>query len=87
MEMVKSLLERIIAANRRTLDYYSAVLYFYEVRLHEKNKTDLSLREYLLDSYNKSCVRVDEIGQSTLLNLLLRNYLRDNHLDAAYNLI
>ena len=30
---------------------------------------------------------MDEIGQSTLLNLLLRNYLRDNHLDAAYNLI
>jgi 26S proteasome regulatory subunit N3 len=41
----------------------------------------------LLESYNKACVRSDEIGQSTLLNLLLRNYLRANQIDAAYNLI
>jgi 26S proteasome regulatory subunit N3 len=32
-------------------------------------------------------VRGDEIGQSTLFNLLLRNYLRYSHLEAAYNLI
>lgn len=32
-------------------------------------------------------MRGDEIGQSTLFNLLLRNYLRHSHLEAAYNLI
>ena len=87
MELVKNLLERIIGANRRTLDYYSALLYYHFTRLHEKNNSDSNIREYLLESYNKACVRCDEIGQSTLLNLLLRNYLRDNQIDAAYNLI
>lgn len=57
------------------------------MRIHEKNGTDLSQREVLLDSYNRSCVRADEIGQSTILNLLLRNYFRHNHYDAAFNLI
>ena len=32
-------------------------------------------------------MRSDEIGQSTLLNLLLRNYRRHSHIDAAHNLI
>lgn len=41
----------------------------------------------MLEAYNKACVRVDEISQSTLLNLLLRNYLKHNYIDAAFNLI
>ena len=38
-------------------------------------------------AYNRACVRVDEASQTTLLNLLLRNHLKHNHIDAAYNLI
>ncbi len=62
-------------------------MYFFFMRLHEKNGTDLDQREKLLDAYNHSCVRNDELGQATLMNLLLRNYLRHNHIDAAHNLI
>ena len=47
----------------------------------------MTIREFLLEAYNKACVRADEISQTTLLNLLLRNYLKHNHIDAAYNLI
>lgn len=81
------MLEKIDAANRRTLDVYGSIMHFYLVRLHEKNGTDLEIRESLLDAYNRACVRSDEYGQSTLLNLLLRNYLRYSHIDAAHNLI
>ncbi len=62
-------------------------MYFYFARLHEKAGTDLDQRETLLDAYNRACVRNDELGQSTLLNLMLRNYLRHSHIDAAHNLI
>lgn len=87
LEGVKDLITRIDAANRRTLDAYGALMYFYFARLHEKNGTDLEQRETLLNAYNRACVRSDEIGQSTLLNLLLRSYLRHSNIDAAYNLI
>lgn len=81
------MLAKIDNANHRTLDAYGALMWFFFVRLHEKDNTDLEQREKLLDAYNRACVRNDEIGQSTLLNLLLRNYLRHNHIDAAHNLI
>lgn len=74
-------------ANRRSLDNYNSLLYYYFVRIHEKRGNDLEIREGLLDAYNRACVRDDGIGQSTLMNLLLRNYLKHNHIDSAYNLI
>lgn len=44
LEGVKDLIARIDAANRRTLDAYGALMYFYFARLHEKNGTDLEQR-------------------------------------------
>ncbi len=44
LEAVTELLARIDTANRRTLDAYSALMYFYFVRLHEKSHTDLDQR-------------------------------------------
>lgn len=84
---VLELLGRIETANRRNLDHYSALLYYYFSRIHEKKGTDQNIREQLLEALNRACVRSDEIGQSTIFNLLLRNYLRYSHLEAAYNLI
>lgn len=87
MNLVNQLLQTLTNANRRSLDNYNSVLLGYFSRIHEKRGDELSIREILLDAYNKACVRADEISQSTLLNLLLRNYLKHNHIDAAYNLI
>ena len=69
------------------MDNYSAILYFYFFRIHEKNNTVVSIREFILESYNRCCVRMDEMGQATLLNLLLRDYLATNQIEAAFNLI
>jgi hypothetical protein len=81
------LLAKIETANRRSLDNYSALLYYYLARINEKRGGDLAIREQLLEALNRACVRGDEMGQSTIFNLLLRNYLRHSHLEAAYNLI
>lgn len=62
-------------------------MYYYFSRIHEKKGSDQNIREQLLEALNRACVRSDEIGQSTIFNLLLRNYLRYSHLEAAYNLI
>lgn len=81
------LIDRITQANRRTLDVYSALLQYYIVRINEKRGTELEIRAGLLEAYNRACVRGDEISKCTVLNLLLRNYLRQNHIEAAHNLI
>jgi 26S proteasome regulatory subunit N3 len=87
LSLVSNLIEVISNANRRSLDNFNAVLLGYYSRIHEKMGDEITIREFLLDAYNKACVRVDEISQSTLLNLLLRNYLKHNHIDTAFNLI
>lgn len=45
---VGELLNRIETANRRNLDHYSALLYHFLARIHERQGTDLSIRETLL---------------------------------------
>lgn len=45
-----------------------------------------SIRTQLLKAYRTACVRRDESGQAMILNLLLRNYLKDNLIDAADSL-
>lgn len=87
LAIVRELLDKIVAANRRSLDNYGAILYFYYFRIHEKGNNFGAIREYILESYNRCCVRLDEIGQVTLLNILLRDYLAHNQIEAAYNLI
>jgi hypothetical protein len=62
LQLVTELLEKITVANRRSLDNYNALLYYYFVRIHEKKGSDVEIREQLLDALNKSCVRNDEIG-------------------------
>lgn len=85
--VVEDLLNKCTIANRRSLDQYTASLYHYWARIEEKRGKDEENREQLLEALNRACVRTDETGQCVLLNLLLRNYLRHNQLEAAYNLI
>jgi 26S proteasome regulatory subunit N3 len=80
------LLERIRTFNRRSLDQFSSKAFFYYSLAHEKvNRLD-TIRPTLLAFYRTSCVRRDEMGQAVLLNLLLRNYLEYNLVEAAHTL-
>jgi 26S proteasome regulatory subunit N3 len=45
------------------------------------------IRSSLLAAHRTACLRHDEIGQATLLNLLLRNYIHYNLFDQAFKLV
>ena len=69
---------RIKQFNRRTMDSLAARVYFYYSLAFERFGSFEDARETLLALYRTSALRLDEIGQETLVNLLLRNYLHYN---------
>mmetsp|Transcript_11376 Transcript_11376/g.25078 ORF Transcript_11376/g.25078 Transcript_11376/m.25078 type:complete len:500 (+) Transcript_11376:116-1615(+) len=73
--------------NRRTLDMFSARAYFYLSLAYERNNRLSELRPELLAAYRTACLRHDAMGQATLLNLLLRNYLAYNLYEQALKLV
>jgi len=77
---------RLGAFNRRTMDMLAARLYSHLSLAHERCGTLASIRPQLLGLYRAATLRHDGLGQETLLNLLLRNYLHYNLYDAAEKL-
>ncbi|CAM9997712.1 unnamed protein product [Pylaiella littoralis] len=80
------LLERAVSFNRRTLDTLAAKMVFYYSLAFEASGRLPEARPRLLGLHRTCCLRHDEIGQATALNLLLRNLLSQNLLDQAYKL-
>ncbi|CAM9643856.1 unnamed protein product [Ascophyllum nodosum] len=80
------LLERAVSFNRRSLDALAAKMIFYYSMAFEASGRLLEARPRLLALHRTCCLRHDEIGQATTLNLLLRNLLSQNLLDQAYKL-
>lgn len=75
--------DRIREFNRRTMDSLAARVYFYYSLSFERFGALENARATLLALYRTSALRFDEIGQETLVNLLLRNYLHYNLYDQA----
>jgi len=75
------------AFNRRTLDILSSRAYFYLSLAYERSGKLSDLRPELLAAYRTACLRHDAMGQATLLNLLLRNYLAYNLYEQALKLV
>ncbi|GKV20895.1 hypothetical protein SLEP1_g30942 [Rubroshorea leprosula] len=73
---------RLKNVNRRTVDVLAARLYFYYSLSYELTTADLAeVRGNLLALHRIATLRHDELGQETLLNLLLRNYHHYNLYD------
>lgn len=87
LNVIKTLLPKVNELNKRTIDNLNAHMYFYLARIYERTGNFIDVREQLLDAYNKACLRSDEQGQATLINLILRNYMAYNNYEAAYNFI
>lgn len=85
-EVSTSALQRLATFNRRTLDAIAARIYFYYSWSHECTDTLQDIRGDLLALHRTAVLRYDSIGQETLLNLLLRNYLHYNLYDQAEKL-
>lgn len=69
--------------NRRTLDVIAARIYFYYSWAYECLNRLADVRSTLMSAHSTAVVRHDAVGQETLLNLLLRNYLHYNLYDQA----
>ncbi|KAM1012275.1 hypothetical protein FF1_042356 [Malus domestica] len=77
---------RIKSFNRRTVDVLASRLYFYYSFCYELTGNLAEIRGNLLALHRIATLRHDELGQETLLNLLLRNYLHYNLYDQAEKL-
>lgn len=69
--------------NQRTLDVLSARCTFYLSLAAEATGRLSLIRSKLLRLHATAVLNHDDIGQETLLNLLLHNYLHDNLVDQA----
>ncbi|XP_042402311.1 probable 26S proteasome non-ATPase regulatory subunit 3 [Zingiber officinale] len=72
--------------NRRTVDVLASRLYLYYSFTYELTNSLAEIRGTLLALHRMTTLRRDELGQETLLNLLLRNYLHNNLYDQAEKL-
>ena len=69
---------RLKNVNLRTLDsmaakamYMIAVVYEKQGKLHE-------IRPFMFEVYKTCCLKHDQIGQATIMNIILRSYLHQN---------
>ncbi|XP_066358530.1 probable 26S proteasome non-ATPase regulatory subunit 3 [Miscanthus floridulus] len=77
---------RLKNLNRRTVDVLASRLYFYYSYVYELTNSFAEIRGNLLALHRMATLHRDELGQETLLNLLLRNYLHYNLYDQAEKL-
>eukprot|EP00802_Teleaulax_amphioxeia_P006148 Tamp_06152.p1 GENE.Tamp_06152~~Tamp_06152.p1 ORF type:complete len:547 (+),score=192.71 Tamp_06152:68-1642(+) len=82
-----SLIQRSQHFNRRTTDQLLSKGYFYWARCIELSGRSAQIRNELLSAYRTATLKHDQIGQATLLNLLLRNYLEFNLYEQADTLM
>ncbi|XP_026396608.1 probable 26S proteasome non-ATPase regulatory subunit 3 [Papaver somniferum] len=72
--------------NKRTIDVLASRLYHFYSYCYEMTGDLVEIRGDLLNLHRIVTLRRDELGQETLLNLLLRNYLHYNLYDQAEKL-
>jgi len=87
MTCATSLVTYLKTHNRRTLDIFLARAYFHLSLAYERDHRLAEIRAELLAAYRTSCLRRDQMGQATLLNLLLRNYLAYSLYEQALKLV
>lgn len=83
------LVQKVHSLNRRTLDSLASKIYFYYARFYELLPTPAvaSIRGQLLASLRTATLRKDIDLQSTLITLLLRNYLSTSDITQADHLV
>ena len=74
-QLSTNLLNKIIKTNKRHLDSLQAFCLFYYSRVNELSGHLRQIRPQLFDYYRRACIKTDEIGQATVINLILRNFI------------
>ena len=86
-EFVDFAREKIDLENSRTLDHFFAKIYFYSGFIYERLGQLNEFVPKFLDAYRSACHRNDEQTQGTVINYVLRSYIKDQHYTQAANLI
>ncbi|KAG0345859.1 26S proteasome non-ATPase regulatory subunit [Podila humilis] len=87
VELSNATVKHVQELNRRSLDQLSAKVYFYYARFYELSGRLSEIRPTLLNAQRTATLRRDDETQSTLINLLLRNYFHYNLYDQADKLV
>jgi 26S proteasome regulatory subunit N3 len=87
MELSNITVKTVQELNRRSLDQLAAKVYFYYARFYELTGRLAEIRPTLLNAQRTATLRRDDDTQSTLINLLLRNYFHYNLYDQADKLV
>ena len=84
----KTAVDLLAKYNRRTMDMLGAKIHFYYAFAHELRGGDSEvIRHVLHAAYRTACLRLDDVGQATCLNLLLRSYILTHQIDVAHKLL
>jgi hypothetical protein len=86
-ELASKALSHFSQFNQRNLDVFTAQTVSHLSLAHQCLGTLSSLRHFLLKAHRTACLQHNEVGQATIINLLLRNYLNDNLYDQAAKLV
>jgi 26S proteasome regulatory subunit N3 len=78
---------RIKDVNLRTMDHLGAKSMYFIGVVYEKLEMLPQVRPMMMDAYKSCCLKLDQIGQATILNVLIRSYLSQNLFEQARNLI
>merc|ERR1712113_670258 len=87
MKCANALVPWLKTFNKRTLDIFLARAYFHLSLAYDREGRLAEIRAELLAAYRTACLRRDQMGQATLLNLLLRNYLAYSLYEQALKLV
>jgi len=67
---------RMRHVNRRTMDFLAAKAYYFTAVAYEKLGLLGELRPQLFEIYKSCCLHLDQIGQATIMNILIRSFLQ-----------
>jgi len=70
-----------------TIQYLRAKVYYLISLVAEKSGTYKDIINELIQSYRRACLDLDEITQVTLINCIVRYYLRSNAVEQARNFL
>jgi len=86
LALTTELVEMVDATTtQRSLDPLAAQAYFYWARCHELSGSYASIRKRLFTAHRTATLKHNEIGQATLHNLIMRNFMEANLLEQADN--
>jgi 26S proteasome regulatory subunit N3 len=78
---------RIKDVNMRTMDHMGAKSMYLIGVVYEKLNILPQVRPMMLEAYKTCCLKLDQIGQATITNVIIRSFLSQNLYEQARNFI